>query len=170
MNRSRRIRCGYFGLLLLAALLAGGPVSLTSRAGAPVLPNYLNDWYSVNGGGAIDASSAHWKIGMSVGQSAAGQATSASYRLGIGFWHATACHCPCHADPKCDSISNVQDVVQTVNVAFRGDTPVFDPLCPRERTDVNCDSVSTVVDVVKMVSVAFRGWGPDTTFCAPCAP
>jgi len=80
------------------------------------------------------------------------------------------CACPCHGDPQCDGVRNVQDVVQTVNVAFRGYAPVFDPQCPKQRTDVNCDGVSTVQDVVKVVNVAFRGYAPATQFCNPCAP
>ncbi|MEW5702785.1 MAG: hypothetical protein AB1792_11220 [Candidatus Zixiibacteriota bacterium] len=83
---------------------------------------------------------------------------------------AAACSCPCHGDPQCDGIPNIQDVVQTVNVAFRGSAPVFDPQCPKERTDVNCDDVTTVQDVVKVVNVAFRGANPATEFCDPCAP
>jgi len=82
----------------------------------------------------------------------------------------SACACPCHGDPQCDGVHNVQDVVQTVNVAFRGYAPVFDPQCPKERTDVNCDGFSTVQDVVKMVNVAFRGANSATEFCKPCAP
>ncbi|MEW5702076.1 MAG: integrin alpha [Candidatus Zixiibacteriota bacterium] len=82
----------------------------------------------------------------------------------------TLCSCPCHGDPQCDGLPNVQDVVQTVNVAFRGSVPVSDPDCPRERTDVNCDNVTTVQDVVKVVNVAFRGANPATEFCDPCAP
>ncbi|MEW5700775.1 MAG: M64 family metallopeptidase [Candidatus Zixiibacteriota bacterium] len=80
------------------------------------------------------------------------------------------CVCPCHGDPQCDSVANVQDVVQTVNVAFRGVEPMFDPDCPRERTDVNCDSFTTVQDVVKVVNVSFRGASAATEFCNPCVP
>ncbi|MEW5702102.1 MAG: VCBS repeat-containing protein [Candidatus Zixiibacteriota bacterium] len=80
------------------------------------------------------------------------------------------CQCPCHGDPQCDGVPNVQDVVKTVDVAFRGAAPIFDPLCPREQTDVNCDGVSTVQDVVKMVNVAFRGASKATEYCDPCAP
>jgi len=87
-----------------------------------------------------------------------------------GIGDACECACPCHGDPQCDGVRNVQDVVQTVNVAFRGAAPVFDPNCPRERTDVNCDGFSTVQDVVKMVNVAFRGANPATEFCHPCTP
>jgi len=80
------------------------------------------------------------------------------------------CACPCHGDPQCDGVTNVQDVVKTVDVAFRGAARVFDPNCPRQRTDVNCDGVTSVVDVVKEVNVAFRGANPATQFCDPCAP
>ena len=40
------------------------------------------------------------------------------------------CHCPCHADPQCDGVTNVLDVVHSVNVAFRSSPPVFDGNCP----------------------------------------
>ncbi|MEW5701603.1 MAG: LamG-like jellyroll fold domain-containing protein [Candidatus Zixiibacteriota bacterium] len=78
------------------------------------------------------------------------------------------CNSPCHGDPVCDSVTNVQDVVETINVAFRGSPPMCDVGCPASRTDVNCDGVSTIQDVVKMVNVAFRGADPATEFCAPC--
>lgn len=79
------------------------------------------------------------------------------------------CVCPCPGDPQCDPdhITNVQDVVHTVNVAFRGYAPVFDPDCPFARTDVDCDHVTTVVDVVWEVNVAFRA--SLTPFCDPCS-
>lgn len=81
------------------------------------------------------------------------------------------CGCPCPADPVCDSLrSNVQDVVTTVNVAFRGTASVTDPACVRERTDVNCSGATNVQDVVKVVNVAFRGASASTEYCNPCAP
>lgn len=82
-----------------------------------------------------------------------------------------ACACNCHADPVCDgTISNVQDVVATINVAFRGAPAIVDPNvnCPYETTDVNCDSVTSVLDVVKVVNVSFRGANPATEYCNPC--
>jgi hypothetical protein len=85
----------------------------------------------------------------------------------------TVCDCPCHGDPKCDSVANLQDVVMTVNVAFRSGDPVFDPDCeqgnPAERTDLNCDGVTSVQDVVAMVNVAFRSGDPAVWICDPCA-
>lgn len=172
MRRLRAILAGPASVLLLVGVALSESPSPKSpeSTSAGALSNYVIDRYSVNGGGAIDAASAHWKMGMSAGQAAAGVATSASYRMGIGFWWAVGCDCPCHGDPHCDGVPNVQDVVQTVNVGFRGFPAVFDPLCPYEQTDVNCDEVTTVIDVVKMVNVAFRGYDPTTEFCNPCAP
>jgi len=78
------------------------------------------------------------------------------------------CNCPCHADPQCDGVTNVLDVVHSVNVAFRGSPPVFDDNCPFEQTDVDCSGFTNVIDVVKFVNVAFRGGLPEDNFCEPC--
>ena len=80
------------------------------------------------------------------------------------------CACPCHGDPQCEGETNVLDVVKAVNVAFRSNTPVTDPDCPNEQTDVSCDGVTNVIDVVKFVNVAFRSGDPGIEFCQPCAP
>ncbi len=84
---------------------------------------------------------------------------------------APVCACDCHADPVCDQIkSNVQDVVSTINVAFRGALPLDDPntACPYSTTDVDCSTATDVLDVVKVVNVAFRNTDPATEFCDPC--
>lgn len=140
---------------------------------------YLIDWYSINGGGVTDASSASYRMGASVGQTVAGEATSSNYRLGIGFWYgasgsAGGCACDCHGDPggPCDGFTNILDVAQVVNAAFRNFPPMLDPnaSCPYETSDVNCSGSAEVIDVVKMVNVAFRNGNPATEFCNPCAP
>ena len=80
------------------------------------------------------------------------------------------CGCDCHADPQCDGVTNVLDVVQTVNVAFRSQPAETGAICPNEQTDVDCDGVTNVLDVVKVVNVAFRSADPVAEFCDPCAP
>jgi hypothetical protein len=82
------------------------------------------------------------------------------------------CSCPCQYDPKCDfTVSDVLDVVETVNRAFRGFTPPAgeDAGCPYERRDVNASGAVDVIDVVKVVNVAFRGGTIAASYVNPCA-
>lgn len=88
-----------------------------------------------------------------------------------GIGDACQCACDCSGDPGgCDGFQDVVDVVQVINVAFRGAASVPDPNvnCDYETTDTNCSSSTDVVDVVKIVNVAFRGANPATEFCNPC--
>ena len=82
------------------------------------------------------------------------------------------CACDCHGDPggPCDGFTNILDVTQVVNAAFRNYPPMLDPNanCPYQTTDVNCSGNPEVLDVVKMVNVAFRNGNPATEFCNPC--
>lgn len=78
------------------------------------------------------------------------------------------CTCPCAADPVCDSVMDILDVVGTVSIAFRGSPSLWDANCPNERTDVDCSGATDVLDVVRVVNVAFRGANPATEFCQPC--
>lgn len=80
------------------------------------------------------------------------------------------CSCACLADPHCDSINDVLDVLRIVDVAFRGLTEETDPspFCRFVTTDVDCSATTDVVDVVKMVNVAFRSANAATEFCNPC--
>jgi hypothetical protein len=83
----------------------------------------------------------------------------------------STCACDCSADPVCDQvISNVQDVVVAINVAFRGIDPPVDPnaFCPFATSDVDCSSATDIVDVVHIVNVAFRSANPGLEFCIPC--
>ena len=81
-----------------------------------------------------------------------------------------SCTCACHADPVCDSIDNAQDIVAVVGGAFRGSPPVFDPDCPRERSDVDCSGATDVLDAVKATDVVFRGGDPAVVYCNACLP
>ncbi|HUU46275.1 MAG TPA: hypothetical protein VM118_11150 [Acidobacteriota bacterium] len=80
------------------------------------------------------------------------------------------CRCDCGADPQCDGVVNILDVVRAVDVAFRDQPPVVERPCPVPRTDVTCDGVTDVLDVVRFVEVAFRDGNPEALFCNPCAP
>jgi hypothetical protein len=79
--------------------------------------------------------------------------------------------CPCDNDPICDGVrSDIQDVVSTLQVAFRGEPPARDSTCLRERSDVDCSGATDIVDVVKVIDVAFRGAALAATYCDPYAP
>lgn len=79
------------------------------------------------------------------------------------------CNCPCKYDPQCDGVySNVQDVVKTIDVAFRGVAGTISPGCPAEPTDVDADGSTSVTDVVRVVNVAFRGQTVVANYVDPC--
>lgn len=140
---------------------------------AEAAATYAIDWYSINGGGTVNASSTNYSMGASIGQSVAGAASSPSYQMGIGFWYGAGggCACDCHGNPVCDAaICDVLDVVSAVTVAFRNGAAIPDPnaSCPYETTDVDCSTFTDVIDVVKIVNVAFRNANAATEFCSPC--
>jgi len=91
----------------------------------------------------------------------ASQVRLASLAVGI-------CDCPCHADPVCDGVIKVTDVVKAVDVAFRGEAKTLGALCPYALTDVDCTGVTDVNDVVRLVNVAFRGGTKKANFRNPC--
>jgi len=88
---------------------------------------------------------------------------------GDGIGDSCECYCACHADPSCDAITNVFDVIAAVDVAFRSAAPTFDLECPKARTDATCDDLTNVFDVIKFVDVAFRSVDPLVAFCDPCS-
>ena len=139
------------------------PSALPAPLGTPTTtgtsaPLYKLDWYSINGGGAIDASSASYKMGLSVGQPVAGEASSASYKMGIGFWYgAGGCSCPSQGDINGDAVIDVFDVIEVISRAFSGAPPVQDPGCPTERADVNNDGGADVFDLIYLIATAFSG-------------
>jgi hypothetical protein len=147
-----------------AGVSAGNPVNM--------------DWYSINNGGAIEVAAGNIKMGISIGQNAVGEVSAGNIKMGLGFWYgasgssSTTCACDCAADPECDSLTDIFDVTQIVNVAFRNGAPLLDPnnLCPWVTTDVNCDGLTDIFDVTRMVNVAFRNGDPAVEFCNPCAP
>ncbi len=82
----------------------------------------------------------------------------------------TICVCACHADPICEAVTNILDVVSVVDVAFRGNPDVFDSGCAVSRSDVDCNSHTDIFDVIHIINVAFRGGNPAVEFCNPCGP
>lgn len=160
----------------LSPLQPDTPVENQPASAVPNAPVNM-DWYSINNGGAIEVAAGNIKMGISIGQNAVGEVSAGSIKMGLGFWYgatgssAPSCACDCHADPACDNVTNVFDVVSTIGVAFRGDPTIADPnpLCSRQTTDVDCNGVTNIFDVTRVINVAFRGGDPAEEFCDACA-
>ncbi len=70
-------------LLALAALLllAGSALAMSSA-------NYRLDWFTpMTSGGGGPASSAHYAVNLTVGQTAVGASASEHYGTGLGYWY-----------------------------------------------------------------------------------
>lgn len=78
------------------------------------------------------------------------------------------CFCRCHGDPVCNGQLDIVDVVQTINIAFRGAVVPRDQDCTHSRADVDASGATTVSDVVLMIRVVFDGESIETIFTNPC--
>ncbi len=75
-------------ITLLIVLLSG--LLLVQIAVAMASTNYRLDWSTALTGGGGSASSTHYAINFTVGQSVIGASTSTSYKAGLGYWHGAA--------------------------------------------------------------------------------
>jgi hypothetical protein len=66
-------------------------VLLVSDARAMSSSNYRLDWFTplTTGGGGI-SSSTNYTVNITIGQSVIGSASSAEYKIGIGYWYSGA--------------------------------------------------------------------------------
>lgn len=153
-------------VLLLRANTGGNSPALSSGIG-PIARMHLTITAAAIPGDSISLSTS--QIGFHVLN-----AKTAGVSYAPAFEEAYAligppCECSCHGDPFCDGAPNIQDVISTIAVAFRGNGPTVDAACVHSgRTDVNCSGATDVLDVVTMIGAAFRGDDPQTTFCNPC--
>lgn len=68
-------------VLLALLLLADGVAAMSST-------NYKLDWFvPLTGGAGGASSSANYAVNLTMGQSAIGSSSSASYRIGMGYWY-----------------------------------------------------------------------------------
>lgn len=121
------------------------------------------NWFSVNSGGIINASSTNYQLGLSVGQSVAGFATSTSYQMGIGFWYGVP-GAPICAAAKGDlnGIGGLSpaDAVLMLNCVFQNNgTGTVGGDCNPCYADVNCSgglNPLTPADVVLELLAVFN--------------
>lgn len=122
------------------------------------------NWSSINSGGAIGASSANYKLGLSVGQSVAGAGSSTNYGAGIGFWYGIAgggavCAVTITGDVNLTGTLTSADIIYEVNFVFKGGAT---PNPCEAAGDVTCNGTVTSADIIYLVNHVFKG-GP-----APC--
>lgn len=122
---------------------------------------YQLNWLSINGGGAITASSPSYQLGLSVGQSVAGAASSPSYQMGIGFWFGAA-GAPACAAAKGDMNGvgglTASDVVLMLNCVFIGNgAGTVGGDCNLCYADMNCSGGLSASDVVIELNYIFQG-------------
>lgn len=70
-------------IVLVAALsLSGAPAPASARPA----DTYTLNWYTIDGGGTMNASGGPYMLSGTIGQPDAGTMNSASYKLNGGFW------------------------------------------------------------------------------------
>lgn len=114
--------------------------------GRPTSPQaYQLNWLSINGGGAVSASSTNYRLGLSVGQSVAGFASSSSYQMGIGFWYGAGGAPVCAAtrgDMDASGTWTPTDAAKMLLCVYI----VGWPGCDKCFADVNCSGTLTPAD------------------------
>ena len=131
------------------------PTTNTPVAVRPVSPQaYQLNWLSINGGGAINASSSSYQLGLSVGQSVAGFASSSSYQMGIGFWYGAGAPTCAFAKGDMNGVGGytAADAVSMLNCVYLGTGS-----CDLCFADVNCDVNLTSSDAVLELNRVYLG-------------
>jgi hypothetical protein len=68
------------GLLLVLLLLASSVQAMSSA-------NYKLEWFTpLTGAGGGPASSTHYAVNLTIGQTAVGRSESTNYHVGLGYW------------------------------------------------------------------------------------
>lgn len=129
-------------------------------------PNIFLDWYSVNGGGGNNVASASYKLGLSVGQAAAGAVSSGTFKLGIGFWYGVAgggsCPIVLTGDVNLSTTITSADIIYLVGYVFKG---TAEPLPCAASGDVNCSGTVTSADIIYLVGFVFKSSAPPCDAC-----
>lgn len=111
-------------------------------------------WQVVSGGGTTNGTSAGFKLSSTVGQTAAGPGTSASYKLNQGFQQnftaATSCLC---GDADGSGSITISDAVFLISYIFGGGAAP-NPTC---NGDADGSGAITISDAVYLISYIFGG-------------
>jgi hypothetical protein len=81
---SKRLLVAIVVVLLSGLLLAQIATAMSS-------PNYKLDWFTpLTTGSGGTASSTHYAVNLTIGQTVIGASSSASYQVGLGYWYGAA--------------------------------------------------------------------------------
>lgn len=146
----------FLGLVVLAFFNTTG-----TRSEEPTSGEQIN--WDVVSTGASDCGSTNYQLGGTVGQTAVGYESSASYGLNSGFWQNFGCCIGIRGNVDGDAGDkvNVSDLTYLVSYLFKGgpEPPCF------EEGDVNGHGTINVSDLTYLVSYLFKG-GPAPPPCS----
>ena len=111
-------------------------------------------WQVISGGGSTNGSSPSYKLSSTVGQTATGPGSSASYKINHGFQQNFSAACFC-GDADGNTIITISDAVYLINYIFAGG-PAPSPIC---EGDADGNSIITISDAVYLINYIFAG-GP----------
>jgi hypothetical protein len=149
------VRVALIAPLLVCTLSVGAPCA----DGGPPKSGEEIRWQVISSGGT-SGTSTNYKLGGTVGQTAAGAGTSASYGLNHGFWQDFVAVEPDYLCGDADASGGVDidDVVYLIAYIFSyGPEPV-----PLASGDADCSGGVDIDDVVWLIAYIFSGGN------APC--
>ena len=146
----------YLSVVIGLFLFAFGP----ARA-----QTYFINWKVISSGGASSASPG-FKLSATVGQTAIGPVTSASYKLNQGFWQdftsgPISC-CNLAGDANNNGIRNILDVTYTISFLYKGGPQ--HPDCHPDEMNANGVGAVNILDVTYLIAFLYKA-GP-----APICP
>jgi hypothetical protein len=121
------------------------------------------NWQVISAGGT-DATSTHYGLMGTVGQTAVDAGASTNFVLHHGYWQdfATGGGGLC-GDANGDEAINIGDAVYLINYIFKGG-PAPDPVCVG---DANGDDAVNIGDAVYLINYIFKGGPAPVADCCP---
>jgi len=142
----------YYILTIFLLFIVTSIINAEDRSGEEI------NWQVISSGG-ISGSSTNYNLSGTVGQTAVGTGSSASYDLSHGYWFSSGSPTCClvRGDAKHDNqIILVDDIVYLVDHLFKGGPA---PTCPEEGDAKADNGLILVDDIVYLVDHLFKG-GP----------
>ncbi len=117
------------------------------------------NWQVISGGGAVGGTSANYRLGGTVAQTAVASGSSTNYGINHGFWQdfgtgGPGC-CNLAGDANNNDAVNILDVTFIINYLYKGGAA---PVC-NDKADANGNNVINILDVTYLISYLYKGGG-----------